>query len=216
MSSSFEKNDFKCATWNARSVKNKKIQCETLIYQYHLHLLSVTKTWLTQTNNKYSIKGYNCVSCSRNSPTPGGGTAILIKNTFTFDRIDLNGPRSDLLQIVGISTNTVLGCLYFISMYVPPNSKFNIYLLIEFTNKIPTNGKIVLMEDFNAHLSTFLPFRVNKIGGAIIQLLKILNLIVLNAVLPTIGSNTDYLDNIFGSSPSICRTICSIPAGRMD
>lgn len=97
---------------------------------------------------------------------------------------------------MGIRTNTVLGCLYLISMYVPPNSKVNIDLLIELTDKIPSDGKIVLMGDFNAHLSTFLPFRMNKMGGTIIQLQEILNLNILNDGSPTFVSNTDYMGSV--------------------
>lgn len=50
-----EEANFKCATWNARSLP-EKINCETLLLQCNLDLPSVTETWLSVKTNNYNIE----------------------------------------------------------------------------------------------------------------------------------------------------------------
>lgn len=185
MNSPPNKTEFKCATWNARSLIKKNPQCETFLYQNNLDLLSVTETWFSSKSTKFKIRGYNCIRCDRDSQTPGGGSAIFIKEQYLFEKMDLVGPWLEFVQIVGIRIKSILGQLYVISIYIPPNSKITENIIGEMTLKIPTDGKIVIMGDFNAHLPGFLPYHNNRLGRLVSQLQENLELNIVNDGKPT-------------------------------
>lgn len=157
------------------------------MFQHNLDLLSVTETWFSGKTNFFNIKGYTCFRCDRNLPTIGGGTAIFIKNIYTFEVIDLVGPWKEVFQIVGVRVNTILGRIYIYSIYIPPNARVTANLLSEMTEAMPRDRKIILMGDFNAHIPEYPPFRSNRIGKLIPQLQEILVINVINDGAPTFG-----------------------------
>lgn len=185
MNSFAEKSDFKCITWNARSITNKKLQCESLILQHNPDLIGISETWLSE-KTKFNIKGFNCIRCDRNNPSPGGGTAIFLRDSYIFDKIDLYGPWMDFLQIAGIRINSIIGLVYVISIYIPPNAKISLETITGLANKIPSDGKLILMGDLNAHFPNFAPFKSNRMGILITQLQELLNINIISD-----GENSD-------------------------
>ena len=79
-----------CANWNVRSLNNKINQVMNFLVDNNIIILFVTETWLTDQNNNTTAQikdhGYK-IHHSHRSSRPGGGTALIYKNTVQLTKV---------------------------------------------------------------------------------------------------------------------------------
>lgn len=118
---------------------------------------------------------------------------FIIRNKLLFQNINLKGSWSNLCEVVGVRLSSQFSPLYFVSIYIPLNSRLNLEHLIEMFGQIPEDGKIILMGDFNAHVAYFneelaRSVRPNRMGKIVTQFLEQRDLVLMNDAEPTYRS----------------------------
>lgn len=72
-------NNIKITSWNARSIRSKKLELFHFLEKHNVDICLISETWL---NNNFSLRNNNYYSYRYDRSTGnGGGVAILIKKT---------------------------------------------------------------------------------------------------------------------------------------
>ena len=131
---------------NARSIVNKLIDFQSLIYSQSFDLFGVTESWLTNKifDNEILPNGYALVRKDRGSR--GGGVMLAISKSLSY-QILLTPPSLELLCVKINHSNPIIYCL----VYIPPNAP-NEYLqeffsyISKFSNQ---SNNLIIFGDFN-------------------------------------------------------------------
>lgn len=196
--------NIRCITWNARSVSNKKTEIETLAYQFNLDIISITESWLNNNKNDWHLRGYRTFRYDRQGPGMGGGVLTLVKKSHIVERLQLKGSWIGIMDAVGFKIKTEQGPIFVITVYIPPNIKVTLEHWIELLEGIPSDEKLLIMGDLNAHTPIYSPYGINHSGRALLGIIEINNLILLNDAQPTfgdqLGGTGSVLDLVMGTS----------------
>lgn len=95
---------------------------------------------------------------------------ILIKNAFKIENLSLKGSWSQLIDVAGLNLHSSLGKIYFLSVYLPPNSRIKFENLVDLLGVIPEDAVLILSGDFNVHLASHAPYRLNKMGKLLLEI----------------------------------------------
>lgn len=147
------KHDLKFCHVNIRSLTANFIGFVEYFLSTDFDFIAVSETWLTSNirNDVVHMDGYTLARKDREGAIRGGGVGIYIKNTFSFELLDVN----DNMESIWISVK--LGKMKFSvgCIYKPPNYNCNEFMnnfenvLI---NLIPVSDAIVCLGDFNINL----------------------------------------------------------------
>jgi endonuclease/exonuclease/phosphatase family metal-dependent hydrolase len=127
--------------------------------------------------------------------TPGGGVAILVKNTIPHSELKL----TTNLQATAVRI-TLHRTLTLCSLYLPPSVPFDLLSLCGLVNELPP--PFLLMGDFNAHNPLWGGNQLDNKGKIVEDLISTKNLVILNTNTPT------YMHPATGTKTSIDLTIC--------
>lgn len=104
---------FICVTWNVRNLLNKRLEIESLLFRKDIDALALVETWLTSKIKEWHVKG---------SDSKGGGTLTLIKDSIKVEHLNIRGSWDQHMEVTGVKLGPLIGSIYLISVYVPPNS----------------------------------------------------------------------------------------------
>lgn len=139
-----EEVNFRCITWNARSVANKKTEVEAMTYQFNLDIVSITETWLNENKKEWHIRGYRTFRYDRQGSENGGGVMTLIKKDHTVERIQLKGSWVGSMEALCIKVKTEDGPIYILTIYIPPNIKVSQEHWFDILDTIPRDKNSLL------------------------------------------------------------------------
>lgn len=88
--------------WNARAVRNKRIELIKFLENNHIHIALINETWLTH-SDRFNIPEYTIYRNDRKE-SRGGGVAIAVSNTLIHEQIPCI--KSHVIENVGIQINT--------------------------------------------------------------------------------------------------------------
>lgn len=196
----------KICTWNARSIVNKRIKLETIIFQENLDILCITESWLNLNIRVWEVKNYYTYRFDRLDGRDGG-VVILCRRKLILRIIDLGNWWQHHFEAVGVQLQTSVGNLAIISIYIPPTCQMSTDSWSRFLDHFSQYSQICLCGDFNSHFNSMWGHpRFNLNGEDLVEALDNFSLIVLNTEEPTYyNHNTSYssiLDLII-STPTI-------------
>lgn len=166
--SSHSKTIFRCATWNARSILNKKVNLETLAYKGNLDLMTITETWLTASNPGWNLKGFIV-------HLDVTGKKIVQRGLYSTQGLLVWCYGCDLCEIkIFRRINLLHFCIY-------SSSKENgTTTLVACMGGHSAWGRLVILGDMNAHTLYFFPFGSNASERVLQEILEKWNLIIMN------------------------------------
>lgn len=171
-----KQNDLKILHWNANSIWNKQTELELLLNEHNPDFISLNETKLSEIKAFFVNKNsnYNFIFKSRNQiEANGGGVAILIKKTFSYEEIIFDCDD----EILGIKVNIEKFKLSFISYYCAPNKTLNINVLVKIINE---NKNYILCGDLNSKSISFGCHTNNNNGEQLFKLIAESNIMMLN------------------------------------
>lgn len=136
----------KILLWNARSIINKKIDIDYLIYKENPEIFAVCETWLIK-NDNFKLKNYDTLRKDRTEQR-GGGLAICIQNGIQYIKVNLNELRNSKLEILAIKISYKRKWLNVLLVYNPCNN-INKQELEHYIDQVD-HPKLII-GDFNAH-----------------------------------------------------------------
>lgn len=151
--------------------------------------MAISETWL-EPGSLYRVPGFNILRSDRKDGF--GGAALLIKQNYFFNSINLPVYSNDHLDIVA----AVVSGVTYVSVYI---SEKDTSVIPIFKNIIESlQSPIVVLGDFNAHHSSWGAPRDDLFGIRIADVLDDLNLGILNDGSPTRrpvpGQSRSYVD----------------------
>lgn len=205
---------------NARSIANKGLELQHLVFSHAPDVIAITETWLTNAvlDVEFVPNGFSCFRSDR--VTRGGGTALLIKDTFQVIPL----PPLDSVESVWCKLRTKEYCLVVACIYRPPISPPDVFSSI--TEYIHLNHlsryRLILMGDFNLPSicwNTLRPgLRDGVTGQSLIDLATSLDLVqIVNCPTRTQLGTSSILDLVFLSSNIVVKGYtCDIVEGLSD
>ena len=123
-----------------------------LLRYNNIDILALNETKIDNivSDSLFSIDGYNHERCDRNRH--GGGVLIYIKDTITYDRLDISKSEVDSLETVAIQIKPKCAKPFVIIAWCrPPKHNINDILNIEKIYKTfdKTHNEIIIMGDSN-------------------------------------------------------------------
>jgi exonuclease III/ribonuclease HI len=183
--------------WNMRGFRANFLELKTLAQKYRPKIISLQEIFLKE-NDKSSMRGYQGYHVSSLSADgrPIGGTAILIENSVSHQRISL----STTLQAGAVRVSLVRS-ITVCSIYLPPRMDFNIAQLENLLNQLPK--PYILMGDFNSHSDSWGCTNTDGAGERIEELINRHTLCLLN------DDSHTYLHPATKTFHNIDLSICS-------
>ena len=135
-----------CLYTNPRSIVNKLLNFQSLVYSKSFDIIGLTETWLSDCIFDNEILPCNYTLFRKDRPSRGGGVLIAVNNNISCQRLNL----PDDLEIICIKLNLkdqITVCV----TYVPPNSTTTYYdnLFSFLYNLLNDSGKLIVLGDFN-------------------------------------------------------------------
>ena len=208
--------NLKILYFNTRSIISKRDELTAICTAEKPHIVCLTETWLDEDIGDHEIcfGNYNIVRRNRNRH--GGGVAMLIQNSLSFN-ILVKG--TDDLEVIFVSLSCSSGKFCFGIFYRPPSSSVHILDTLEnviFNLDHSFLSNLVLLGDFNVD---FHPFSTHPMYSHLCSLIDNLSL------MQVVGSNThvdpngseSLIDLVFMSSPQALTKCCVTPGlGNLD
>lgn len=196
---------FKCVTWNARGLGNKRTVIESLLYNENLDALSITETWLNARTPQWNINGYNSYRFDRRTDAKvGGGTLLLVRDSLVITNLKLQGSWDQHFEATGVMLRSIIGPIYLLSVYSPPENNSKVHHWIELLEKVPKDAHLIITGDFNAHYASHKPYKSNSMARIMMEIQEAWNLVLINEDTPTHfhkdGKMGNVLDLFFVSS----------------
>ena len=137
--------------WNARGIRGKIPELNNLINE--IDILCVTESKLKE-EDKLHMQGYNIERTNRrnNSNIGAGGTAIIIKKSITYQRLQLiNTPK--LCEVTAVRINNIKHkeTLTIIVLYRQPGHQMIKKEWSQFMDQFKKVRNLIITGDFNAH-----------------------------------------------------------------
>lgn len=110
-------NNLKICFWNANGLTQHKNELEIFLERFHIDVLLVSETHLTQFNN-FQINGYKFYDTKHPQGKARGGTAILIRNRIK--HYELESKSDEFIHNTAIHIDDHLGGLTVSAIYCPP------------------------------------------------------------------------------------------------
>lgn len=138
---------YSIALWNVRSLNNKILSLQNLIYTKQVDLLCITEPWLTEQicNNEILPYGYNIFRRDRGSR--GGGIPIAVSYNIPC-RLIHTAASTELIAIQCTSPQIIVCCVYQ-PPASPPNVTADILHDINIIMQNFTNTQILVLGDLN-------------------------------------------------------------------
>ena len=140
-----------CVLLNSRSLCNKIVEFQGLVYGNNLDVVTVTETWLHDgyfDGEVLSSSLYTVFRKDRGGNKRGGGVLLAVKtDLLAHRRPDLEPPNSEIFVCDFVSPNSFK--ITFCLCYRPPNcSLFMDYFECLLVNLSETTGRICIVGDF--------------------------------------------------------------------
>lgn len=160
--------------WNLNSFKDKLYELKILVKKYEPKVICLQETRLLS-NNDLKFRGYQSVVNSRTTGAlnASGGVAILVKNGYDYERIDLPNDIESIALKIYLEQIINICCIY-----IPPNHQTTVNQLLSIKNKIP--NPCILTGDFNAHNFLWGSDHVCPRGQMVEDFVNLTNLIINN------------------------------------
>lgn len=101
------------------------------------------------------------------------------------------------MEATGVKLYSALGKIYLIPIYVPPNSSIKLESWTDLMNRVPMKEHLIILGDFNAHLASHRPYKLNDMGKMILEIQDLKYLVLLNEDKPThTGGQKDLNGNV--------------------
>lgn len=199
--SNYTKSQVKILQWNIRSYNANREYLEFLINKLNIDIVLLSETWF-KTNQNFSKIGYSIYRKDR--PDNYGGVAIIVKNTITHKKIDLNYNNFNF-EVIAIKiylTNNLT--MNISSIYCTPGTVISHNIWQTFVSQLP--GENIIGGDFNAHSISWGCSFEDHAGKAFLDNIDSSSFILLNngksTMIPRPNRNTSPIDLTL-SSPSI-------------
>lgn len=192
------KQNVRIIQWNARSIKANRETLEYIIKKYDIDIVLLCETWL-RPQDFFSGSGFSIYRHDR--PDGYGGVAIMVKNSFSHKKINLNTSHINFEVIAIEVTMPNHSHINFISAYAPPQTIIthaNWQFLIKQIGK-----NYIIGGDFNSHSPAWGCSYEDNGGRNLIDNIDSSSLIILND-----GSQTMIPHPIRRRSP-IDLTLCT-------
>lgn len=185
---------------NTTSVRNKKPQLTRFLVEEKIDIACLSETFLKPAD-KFEIMNYNVIRKDRQSPTRGGGVAIVLKNNLSFKILPIQLTNGQI-EILACVINTQIYDVIIVSVYIPPSVNFGGNDLDDILRKIPANSKIIFCGDFNSHHYSWGCDSTDNKGTIIFDWVEKNNMVILNDGSKTFFgcSNPSSLDLTISSS----------------
>lgn len=160
--------------WNLNSFKDKLYELKILVKKYEPKVICLQETRLLS-NNDLKFRGYQSVVNSRTTGAlnASGGVAILVKNGYDYERIDLPNDIESIALKIYLEQIINICCIY-----IPPNHQTTVNQLLSIKNKI--RNPCILTGDFNAHNFLWGSDHVCPRGQMVEDFVNLTNLIINN------------------------------------
>ena len=157
---SLDECDLNIVHLNIRGAINKQDSLSRLLTtmggRNKVNVVSLNKTWLCkETEQKFSIPGYNYIGRIRQGKNGGGGICLLVSEELRFRRLQSLIPDLETFETVSTEVKTRKSALIVVSMYRPLNA--SLFSTLSDVNKIfntlkKENRPVVVCADHNLDL----------------------------------------------------------------
>lgn len=133
---------------------SKLIELERHTLKYKPNFVCLNETWLTQ-RQSLVLSGYNCARADRQTGQRGGGTAILVKNSYAFHQINFD-IQFRLIEVCAVHVKCVNNSFIVATVYKKPSNKLideDLNSLLNVLSSLTEN--FIICGDFNAHHNQF-------------------------------------------------------------
>ena len=205
---------------NACSFRNNQRRIDLELHSIHCNpeILAICETWFTD-DIKFRLKGYSVFRNDRKSiigRNYGGGTALLIKESYSAEQLILNfNPKSFECSIATVYLSNGPP-MVIVAIYRPPPTVFNSDELDRLLDFCETKSQTILIAgDFNSFHRNWNSTRDSCDGNKLNDWIMSRGLLVYPTTQPTRGNN--HLD-FFIASPAVIaeENLLSTMAGFSD
>ena len=186
--------------WNIHGFYPNFEELRSLAYELKPKVVCLQEIFVRD-SDRCGMRGYESyhVSSLSTDDRPIGGTAILVENSVSHQRIPLN----TTLQAVAVRAS-LMRTVSICSLYLPPRSVSTLEQLSDLVNQLPP--PVLLLGDFNAHSSAWGCRSTDQAGEIVENLMDEMNLCLLNDDQPTFlhpGNGALTAIDLSLSSPSL-------------
>ena len=130
--------------FNARSLGNKLINLQSLVYSSNPGIVAITETWLNKDIFSNEILPHDYCIYRKDRSTRGGGVLIAVHNSIPSRIID-SPTEMELVAILLLNLN-----LFVCVVYVPPSIGLSLFKnILCFLESLAITNSILIMGDFN-------------------------------------------------------------------
>lgn len=159
----------RCATWNARSIAQKKMELIDFLKTKEIDLMALTETHL-QPDRAFNLPDHAVVRLDRQGSTYGG-IAILVRRSIKFRTLSL--PGTELVEAAGVELTSSQGSFRFYAAYCPRQAREvdrSVETLKADLRKLTrAPGRYIIAGDLNARHHAWGNAAVNKNGKVLYE-----------------------------------------------
>lgn len=169
-------NNIKLLQWNARSLRDKRFEIESLLNDFNIACFQ--ETWLND-SDIFRLKNFNLIRKDRVSDTHGGGLITAVRNDLSHNQIQ-KVPEFNGLELLAVRVKSNNSTYNIFNIYRDHRINLENTTLKSLINFISRFKNVLICSDFNAHNPLWSSGRENKIGKWLASEMLNSNLVIIN------------------------------------